>query len=403
MRQGRKIKLAWRVWKTWNSTICKWWLLFCLPIIFLCGCDADSGVEAERLSLGEPLNPQETVVDGVIVNRDDLTCGSGNGAEVEDETDDGQGTVVLTISAAGDVTLGNHQNQEYGYSFREKYDQEGDTYFLQNVKSIFEEDDFTIVNFEGVLTESDEMRGGTYNMKGDPSYINILTEGCVEAVGFANNHQHDYLQQGIDDTVQCFEDAGLTYAYDDITGIYETQGIRIGIISVNEVELGAAVEPSLKENIETLKQEADLVIVCCHWGIEKEYYPEDYQKILGRNCVDWGADLVLGSHPHVLQGVEVYQGKFIVYSLANFCFGGNRGPEDKDTMIFQQDFTFVDGVKQEDRVVRVIPCSISTVKSHNDFCPTPAVGEEYDRILGRINSFSKNFGVQFDENGCYAE
>lgn len=61
--------------------------------------------------------------------------------------------------------------------------------------------------------------------------------------------------------------------------------------------------------------------------------------VLGRKCVDWGADLVLGSHPHVLQGIELYQGKFIVYSLANFCFGGNRNPKDKDTMIFQQQFT----------------------------------------------------------------
>ncbi|MGN1146987.1 MAG: CapA family protein, partial [Lachnospiraceae bacterium] len=311
-------------------------------------------------------------------------------------------TVTITISAAGDVTLGNHQEQEYAYSFRQAYDTEGDAYFLKNVKYLFSDDDMTIVNFEGVLTFSEEMQEKDYNMKGDPDYINILTEGSVEAVSFGNNHRLDFKEQGSQDTVEAFKTAGLAYAYDNIVGIYETQGISIGFVSVNEVSQGAFVEKYLQEGIDRLKmEEADLIIACCHWGIERDNYPEDYQKELGRKCIDWGADLVLGSHPHVLQGVDVYEGKFIVYSLANFCFGGNRNPQDKDTMIFRQTFTFKDGEKQDTMEAQVIPCLVSSVSTRNDFCPTPAEGEEYTRILGRINEYSAPFGVEFDENGWY--
>ena len=86
-------------------------------------------------------------------------------------------------------------------------------------------------------------------------------------------------------------------------------------------------------------------------------------------------------------------------SLGNFCFGANRNPPDKDSMIFQQVFTFVDGKKQEDKEIRVIPCSVSSVSSRNDYKPTPAEGEEKQRILDKMNEFSRDFGVEFDSDG----
>lgn len=388
-------------------------------ICLLCGCGADASAvvpdEGPFWTMGRediPCGPKQgSVEDGITGpehgadgNKEgEDGFGQTDGAVTESEIDDN--TVTITISAAGDVTLGNHQEQEYAYSFRQTYDQEGDAYFLQNVKDIFQADDMTIVNFEGVLTFSEEMQEKDYNMKGDPDYINILTEGCVEAVSFGNNHRLDFLAQGSSDTVAAFEDAGLAYAYDRITGIYEAKGIRIGIVSVNEVSQGAGVEKYLQEGIAQLRDEedADLVIACCHWGVERENYPEDYQKELGRKCIDWGADLVLGSHPHVLQGVDIYDGKFIVYSLANFCFGGNRNPADKDTMIFSQTFTFEEGVKQQDMEAKVIPCSVSSVPNRNDFCPTPLTGEEYIRVLQKINEYSAPFGVAFGADGCYME
>lgn len=312
-------------------------------------------------------------------------------------------TVTITISAAGDVTLGTHQEQDYGYSFRQAYDQaENESYFFANVYDIFSADDMTLVNLEGPLTLAEEAREGqVYSIKGDPEYVNILTAGSVEAVSMGNNHMMDYMQQGRDDTVQAVENAGIVYACEKITGIYEVKGIRIGMISVNEVSQGYLVEKTIQNAITELQgQDTDLILVSCHWGVEREYSPEDYQKILGEKCIDWGADLVIGHHPHVLQGIDEYKGKYIIYSLGNFCFGANRNPADKDSMIFQQTFTFVDGEKQEDQEIRIIPCSVSSVPDRNNFQPTPAAGEEKTRIINRINEFSQEFGVRFDGDGC---
>ncbi len=332
--------------------------------------------------------------------------------EQSGESDASGDRYTITISAAGDVTLGNHQEQGYSASFRQVYDQaEDEGYFFENVRDIFAADDMTIVNLEGPLTTSEQMREGqTYCIKGDPAYVHLLTLGSIEAVSFANNHRLDYGEQGSQDTVAALEQEGIIYAYDKNVGVYEVpdsaaahggeRNLKIGIISVNEVEWGAQVEKLIQSNIETLReQNVDLILACCHWGIEKDTYPENYQQQLGKKCIDWGVDLVIGHHPHVLQGIEEYKGRYIIYSLANFCFGANRNPTDKDTMIFQQTFTFENGQKVEDQNARIIPCMVSSVSARNDFKPTPAVGEDAKRILERMNEYSRDFGVEFDENG----
>lgn len=316
---------------------------------------------------------------------------------VEEKEDE---IVTITVSAAGDVTLGNLYGMTYEWSFDEMYELESPEYFFENVKPIFEADDMTIVNFEGVLTLTDERVEKKYNMKGNPEYVQILTAGDIEAVSFANNHRMDYSQQGSDDTVAAFESAGIAYAYDSIVGYYETKGITIGFLSFNEVYDGTGVEQFIKDGMAELKEaEVDLILACCHWGSELANYPEEYQTTLARMCIDLGADLVIGHHPHVLQGVDVYNGKYIVYSLGNFCFGGNKNPKDKDSMIFQQTFTFVNGEKQEDDNIKIIPVHISSVQNRNDYRPTPVTGDEATGIIDRINMFSEAFGVKFDYDG----
>lgn len=319
--------------------------------------------------------------------------------------------ISITISATGDVTMGNHREQGYELSFNETYDKAEDKgYFFENVADIFKADDMTIVNLEGVLTISENYAADrTYNIKGLPEYAYLLRDGYIEAVSMANNHRQDYGAEGTQDTVDALESAGIAYAYDKNLGMYETQGIKIGWVSVNETSQGVYVEKILEEGIRQLREDgADLVLACCHWGIEREYYPEDYQKELGKKCIDWGADLVLGHHPHVLQGIEQYQGKYIVYSLGNFCFGANRNPSDKDTMIFQQTFTFrqeetaqedSEWNLMEDTEARIIPCRISSVASRNDFKPTPLTGEEGQQVIDRVNEYSKEFGVIADADG----
>jgi poly-gamma-glutamate synthesis protein (capsule biosynthesis protein) len=317
-----------------------------------------------------------------------------------DSADDG--VVTVTISAAGDVTLGNYLGQDYSGSFDQIYDLADDEgYFFQNVYDIFSSDDFTVVNLEGPLTTAEEIRQEKeYVIKGSPAYAALLKFGSIEGVGLANNHILDYKEQGLADTVAAVEEQDIEYAYDNNVGIYEVKGIRIGFLAISQVSRGNAMEVTIKKSIEKLKEEeADIILVLCHWGIEREFYPEEYQQYLGHLCIDWGADVVLGSHPHVIQGIEEYNGKYIVYSMGNFCFGGNRNPSDKDSMIFQQTYTFIDGTKQENTDIRVIPCSISSVSDRNNYQPTPLTGSEGERVIDRLNLYSSDFGIEFDYDG----
>ena len=308
---------------------------------------------------------------------------------------------TVTVSLAGDCSLGKLSVHGYEGTFEEMYDKGGPGYFFKNVKSVFEADDMTLVNFEGVLTNSNQKVQKAFNIKGKPEYIGILPEASIEAVSFGNNHRIDYGQQGVTDTVALFESIGLPYAYDDKVGIYELEnGIKIGFVSVNEVYDGKAVETFLQNGIEKLKQEqVHVILACCHWGNESVYYPERYQTELGHKCIDWGADLVVGSHPHVLQGVENYNGKYILYSLGNVCFGGNRNPKDKNTMIAQAKFTLEDGAVAGETDLTLIPCTISSVSNRNDYCPTIAEGDKKASVIQKLNAYSNGFGVTVDEEG----
>lgn len=324
---------------------------------------------------------------------------SGQGGEALDTVPVEEPTGVsgqLTISAAGDCTLGTDENFDYSTSLPAKYEAVGDPgYFFRNVRDIFSGDNLTIVNLEGPLTTAQERADKQFSFKGDPSYTQILTGGSVEACDLANNHSKDYGTQGYEDTISNVEAAGiLTFGYER-TAVYESNGIKVGLAGIYELAKGMDCQEDLTAAIQSLKDAgADLIIVSFHWGTEKENYPDETQKTLAHAAIDQGADLVLGHHPHVLQGIEKYQGKYIVYSLGNFCFGGNKNPSDKDTMIFQQTFTMENGEAALDDNIKIIPCRITSADDYNNYQPTPAQGEEAQRILGRIQEYSSTFGTQ---------
>ena len=299
--------------------------------------------------------------------------------------------VSLTLSVVGDCTLGTDETFDYDTSLNAYYENYGSAYFLQNVKSIFSQDDLTIANFEGTLTESDAREDKTFAFKGPASFTSILTDGSVEAVNTANNHSHDYGDQSYEDTMTALDAAGIVHFGYDKTAVMDVKGIKVGMVGIYELKDHLEREQQLKDNIAKVKADgAQLIVVIFHWGNETETVPDSNQTTLGRLAIDEGADLVCGHHPHVLQGIETYKGKNIIYSLGNFCFGGNSSPSDMDTMIYQQTFTITSEGVQADNVTNVIPCSISSAayEGYNNYQPTPAEGDEAARILAKINERS---------------
>ena len=301
--------------------------------------------------------------------------------------------VSLTLSVVGDCTLGTDETFDYDTSLNAYYENYGSAYFLQNVKSIFSQDDLTIANFEGTLTESDAREDKTFAFKGPASFTSILTDGSVEAVNTANNHSHDYGDQSYEDTMTALDAAGIVHFGYDETAVMDVKGIKVGMVGIYELKDHLEREQQLKDNIAKVKADgAQLIVVIFHWGNETETVPDSNQTTLGRLAIDEGADLVCGHHPHVLQGIETYKGKNIIYSLGNFCFGGNSSPSDMDTMIYQQTFTITSEGVQADNVTNVIPCSISSAayEGYNNYQPTPAEGDEAARILAKINERSSD-------------
>lgn len=363
----------------------------------------ESETESETASEFEPVTEAEVATEVETAPESEMETESAPVSESDPVPE--PEIIQITINAVGDITLGTNQQHSYKNSFHQYYDNFGHEYFLKNVKEIFEADDFTIGNFEGTLTESNNRNPKLWNHKGKPEYVNVLTYGSIEAVSLGNNHIMDYYQEGADDTMKYISEAGIEYAlsgeWGNRYGLYETEkGIKIGFVSVNEHYDEAACYQMLGDGLEYLEEAgADLVIACTHWGGDKVYEPEPEQYLMGKWCIDMGYDVVLGCHSHLLQGIEYYNGKYIVHCMGNFCYGGNKNPDDKETMIWQQTFTFVDGVLQEDSDVTIIPCRLSSVTTTNDYCPVVVEGEEAELIIQHINERSEEFGVKFDVNG----
>lgn len=296
---------------------------------------------------------------------------------------------TITLSFAGDCTLGTDEGFDRSTSFNAKYNEVGDpAYFFANVAGIFAADDATIVNMEGTLTDSTTRADKTFAFKAPREYAEILKAGNVDAASLANNHSRDYGDQSYTDTIETVEAVGIpTFGYDRIAYL-DVKGVKVALVGTYELAEGAGIKDEMVNNINAAKEAgAQIIVVFFHWGTERETVPDSVQMELGHAAIDAGATLVVGSHPHVIQGMENYNGHTIVYSLGNFCFGGNKNPSDKDCMIVQQTFT----VRGNDVTIdntNVIPCSISSVSSRNNYQPTPATGDEKERIEAKIKRSS---------------
>lgn len=309
---------------------------------------------------------------------------------IESETDTEGESAEILLSFTGDCILGTDEFFAWDTGLPAYYDLYGPEYFLKNVRSIFEEDDLTIVNMEGTLTEETTRVDKQFAFKGNPEYVKILTSSSVEAANVANNHSHDYGEKSFQDTVQTLEENGIkTFGYDDVA-VLEIKGIRVGMFGIYELDDHLERIPQVKQDIAKLKdQNVDIIVAVFHWSNELVTVPDENQVTLAHLAIDEGADVVVGHHPHVVQGIDEYKGKTIAYSLGNFCFGGNTHPTEMDTFIFQQKF-ILDGKRNiTGSEYKVIPCRVSSETTYNNYQPTPLVGEEAKETMDKIEERSQ--------------
>jgi len=307
---------------------------------------------------------------------------------------------TLTISAAGDCTLGGDMRGSSEATFTDTIYADPDpmTYCFRNVADIFASDDLSIVNLEVVLTDSSsylQREDKTFIMRGKPEYVNMLKNASIEIANIANNHVTDFGDKGIEDMAALLSENGIGYCGYGYTYTAEMNGITVGFVGINTWTTKDSVKA---ETISAMREKCDILIVSFHWGNELEYNATEKQISIGHMAVDLGADLVLGHHPHVVGGIEVYKGVNIVYSLGNFCFGGKRNPADKDTFIYQHTFTENgDGTFSGEGTV--IPCKITSVAEdkYNNYQPTPVTDPEAAAdILRKIEKYSKHFDQALD-------
>lgn len=323
---------------------------------------------------------------------------STNQKEKEEEKE-----IAITISAAGDFTLGRDETYAYNGSLPDEAVKNGLDYFVEKFDGIFQKDDLTTVNLEGPLTNATEKAVKKFRFKGDPSYAQILTLGGIESVNLANNHSFDYLQKGYDDTIATLEQNKIGYFGYDNQYVATVKGVKIGVLGYEGWDDTPETRAIVDTNIKKLRDEGvQIIVVHFHWGNERQYVPNASQQSLAHYTIDSGADLILGHHPHVLQGIEEYKGKFIVYSLGNFMFGGNKNPADKDTFVFQQTF-HVKGDKLTDRKqINVVPFSISSVSHRNNYQPLLLSGSEEERVKNKIidasNQINGSEWLQYEAN-----
>ena len=245
------------------------------------------------------------------------------------------------------------------------------------------------MNFEGTLTESNDKAEKKFNFKGPAEYTQMLTLGSVEAVNLANNHYGDYGSEGKEDTRAALDEAGIVYCASGLNAVYEAKGVKIGLIGNTFPYQNSRRD--ISEDVRELREAGcQIVLASFHWGSEYEKDFSGDQRKIGRAAINSGANAVIGHHPHIVQGIEAYEGSYILYSLGNLVFGGNTDPSDRDTYLAQLTFTVHEDGRVEGPALKIIPARLTALSDGTDYRPVLSQGEQAQRIIDRILSRSSN-------------
>lgn len=321
---------------------------------------------------------------------------------VEKPIYEADGSVLITLTATGDFTIGGDSRKSADIFEDELKKQGGDINFtMRNVRDILLDDDLTIVNFEGTLTDSTYVpankRENQFLFSAPPSYVSMLSDNGVEAVSLENNHIMDHGEEAYVDTQNALDGAGIAWSNSTTLGVIEVKGVQIAMLSYLCIDRYESLWNKVPEDIAAAKAQYPIVIVSFHWGNEKDYAPTNNQIKMGRLAVDAGAGLVLGHHSHRLNPIEQYKGVYICYSLGNFCFSGNNKPADMTSFMFQTRFRVRDG-EVSNEGFRIIPIRISSTKEYNDFAPTPLTDDtSIDSVLTTLKTNGRKLDYAVEE------
>lgn len=282
-------------------------------------------------------------------------------------------TFTIELSFVGDCLCATDARTSYANCFEEVAERENPEYFLKKVSNYFLNDDFTVADCENVYSDSTNLTMSDKGQIADPDIeaywfktsaknARILSVGGIDMVSIENNHINDYGQQGHADTQKALDDAGVKWGEEGKIVYYKKNGFKIGVICVSMYYEGAV--ESIKTYIDKASKKSDYQIIYFHGGTEAVHKPETWKVNACHSLIDAGADLVIGDHPHVLQPMEEYNGKVIIYSLGNFIFGGNRHPENR-TIIYQHTLTIDNEGTLLKEKSKIIPCYVYTGDMNN--------------------------------------
>ena len=299
--------------------------------------------------------------------------------------DEYTGTVTLTF--LGDCTLGGEEKKaKSSLSFASRVAENGPEFPFRGLTQLTETDDLTVANLEVVLSDRKlKKEKKKFNFIGPASNTRILSAGSVEAVTVANNHTHDYGDEGYADTKRALEEANIGWFGTDAPGIWRSdEGLMIGFLGVNYSLTGNRAK-RFAAQAETLRDlGCAAVITVMHAGTEYSYAPPDnYQAQIVDRAVKAGSCLVVGHHPHVLQGVVLKSGVPVVYSLGNCSFGGTTFAKDNDALVLRAELRFEAGALKE-LALTFCPISITSDKRHNNYSPCLLTGDDAERVLKKM-------------------
>ena len=320
-------------------------------------------------------------------------------------SEEGEAKKVL-ISFIGDVTLGANERDHGDLRSMEAYiEQNGFSYPFERVSYILSQDDLTVANLEGTLhSDSTGLTAETkkaYNFRADPSYVEVLKQASIEAVALGNNHSGDYGEPGFTETVQVLDGSGIGWfgdtAYSSKGYIFETNGVKIGFVGCYQsywVYNNGMHVPQINATIEAVRaQDPDVLIVYMHSGVEYQVKHDKRQEPLVNYYVKRGADIVMSSHPHRLQGVQLWEGVPVFYSLGNFVFGGNfrfynprRDKRIAYTAIVLCALSFDENDKYLGCRFNIIPCRLGEDSDKNEYQPFVASGADAQAALKEMQT-----------------